>query len=538
MPQNSVAGITTVPSPVGGVDFYSNLFGMPPENAIRLTNWWPDVYGCTHRLGYVVWSDAMPAQVQSLFAYRTRTNQSFLYAIAGGKLYDITSKDTVSPPPARTAKVSGLVTSIWQGAPFSNASGTHTILVSGQDNPIWIHQTAPPAVVFDRITFGTGAGQISGFDPKNAVDITIHQRRVWMVEKNTTYGWFNSQPDLITGTYSLFDFGPLLKRGGYLQSLATWTVDDGDGSDDMLVAFGSEGDVVVYKGVNPGANPITNPGEWTLQGVYYAGSLLKGNRFHTKVSGDLKFLTQQGLVGMNDMLTSSRVVAPQNNVEANPVQQFLAEQASTYGFLDGWDFKFVPAINMLIINIPSVVDGGALQVCENVVNSKWTTFLGLDASCWCADYGGVPFFGSGTQVCQGWTGHTDKVTINAPAGVPITAIVQQAYNYFGTPANNKRVGIYRPNFLTDRSVVFKSFISYDFGFRFPTVQALTPISQFSSWDSAIWDAAIWTGGLHAQKQWVSAEGCGFAGSLSMASRSDGEVVWPNTDMTVSSGGIL
>ena len=83
--------------------------------------------------------------------------------------------------------------------------------------------------------------------------------------------------------------GPLFKRGGYLQSLATWTVDDGDGSNDLLVAFGSEGDVAVYGGTD-----VDTADAWTLQGVYYAGAPIAGHRFHCKVNGDLKFLTDEG----------------------------------------------------------------------------------------------------------------------------------------------------------------------------------------------------------------------------------------------------
>jgi hypothetical protein len=528
------AGIVTVPSATGGVDFLSSLFGMPAENAIRLTNWWPEVYGCTHRKGYREWTVGLPATVGSLYSFHSRTGQSLMYAFSGDGMYDVTARDTASTHAVGTPVVTGLSTSIWQATMFANSGGTHKVFVSGQDNPIWLHQTAPPAVVYDRLTAGDGIapGTISGFNPAAAIDVTIHQKRLWFVEKDTTYGWY-LPTEQVYGVASKFDFGPLFKRGGFLQSLATWTVGDGESTDDLLVAFSSEGDVVVYQGIDP--NSIDT---WGLKGVYYAGRPIAGHRFHCKVSGDLKFMTTQGLISMNTMFTSNQSVGPQESVEARPVQQFLAEQANLYGFLQGWDVKFVPSINMLIINIPSVTVDGSLQMVENTVNSKWSTFLGLDATCWLVDYQEVPFFGSGTRVLQGWTGNTDNVTLADNAGVPITALVQQAYNYFGTPANNKQVGLYRPNFLTNRSVAWKSMIAYDFLFHIPTVNTNPSATGTPRWDVAIWDAAYWTGGLHAQKQWASAEGVGFAGSLAMATKSDGEVVWVNTDYTVSSGGIL
>jgi hypothetical protein len=410
------------------------------------------------------------------------------------------------------------------------------VFVSGQDNPIWVHQPVPPAAVYDRLVAGNGTdpGTISGVDPKNWIDVTIHQKRLWFVEKDTTLGWYNSDADSIYGVYKSYDFGPLFKRGGYLQSLATWTVGGGEGTTDALVAFGSEGDVVVYAGTD-----VDTEGAWALKGVFYAGAPIAGHRFHTKVSGDLKFMTQQGLISMNGMFTSNATTGPQSSVEAQNVQSFLAENTSLYGALPGWDVKFIPAFNMLLINIPSVTLEGSLQVAENTVNSQWTTFLGIGATSWVVDYQDVPFFGTPDgKVMQGWTGNTDNVSIDDTAGIPITALVQQAYNYFGTPANNKQVGLYRPNFLTSRSVAWKAVIVYDFSFTIPPVNTQPPILGNPRWDDAIWDAAYWTGGLHAQKQWASAEGCGFAGSLAMTTRSDGEVVWVNTDVTVSAGGIL
>ena len=545
------AGITTVPSPMGGVNFYDSLFGMPPEDAISLINWWPEVYGCSHRKGYVHWAAGIgDTVVGSLYTYHTSHGESMLFAFTGtdpdAAMYDVTSKDTASPPDARTPVVTGLSTSIWQATMFATSGGTQKVFVSGQDQPIWLHQTAPPLVIYDRLSSGDGivAGTIAGDtttvpptpnpNVNSFVDVTIHQRRMWFVEKDSTRGWYLPN-DSVWGLARFFDFGPLFKRGGYLQSLATWTVDDGDGSNDLLVAFGSEGDVAVYGGTD-----VDTADAWTLQGVYYAGAPIAGHRFHCKVNGDLKFLTQKGIVSMNNMLTSSRVTSPATTVDTQKVQRFLAEQAGLFGFLEGWDVKYIAAINMVLINIPGLTLEGDVQVALNVVNGKFTLFRGMDISCICPDYQDIFFFGNSQgHILQGWTGNADHVnSISDPAGYPITAVVQQAYNYFGTPANNKQVGLFRPNFLTDRSVVWKGNIVYDFSFFAPVVQQNPLQSPLPRWDQAIWDAAYWSGGLHAQKQWASASGYGFAGSLCMASRSDGEVLWVNTDFTIRSGGIL
>src|SRR5215468_7225001 len=92
----NTAEITTVPSAVGGVDFYSSLFEMPPENAVRMVNWWPEVYGCRHRLGFREWTTGLPAEVGSLFAYHSREGADKLYAFSGSGMYDVTARDTVA----------------------------------------------------------------------------------------------------------------------------------------------------------------------------------------------------------------------------------------------------------------------------------------------------------------------------------------------------------------------------------------------------------------------------------------------------------
>ena len=213
------AGITTVPAAIGGVDYYSPLFGMPPENAIRLVNWWVEVYGCTHRRGYREWQRDLPGPVGSLYAYHTRSGQDMLYAFAGDGMFDVTSQTTVDPPPAQVPVVTGLSTAIWQATMFANSAGTHKVFVDGIDDPIWLHQTAPPAVEYGRLIAGDGttAGTISGFNPKDAIDVNIHQTRLWFVEKDTTFGWY-LPVDQVWGVASKFDFGPLMKRGGFLQS--------------------------------------------------------------------------------------------------------------------------------------------------------------------------------------------------------------------------------------------------------------------------------------------------------------------------------
>ena len=106
-------------------------------------------------------------------------------------------------------------------------------------------------------------------------------------------------PDQITGEATLFDFGALWVRGGYLNQIITWTIDDGNGADDHLAAISSEGEVAIYQGIDP-----SDAEKWALQGVYYAGAPV-GRRSACRYGGDIAILTQFGLVILSNLLKST-----------------------------------------------------------------------------------------------------------------------------------------------------------------------------------------------------------------------------------------
>lgn len=518
------ASVNTVTAPVAGLDAYNSLAGMPENAAIALVNWFPQAYGLYMRRGYTEHVIGLGGSVKTLATYnRAATGGSALIAWANGNMYDATTAGV------GTSLLSGLVSDIWQTTSFANSAGTHLVAFDGVDDGIWLH-----GVTVDRLIAGDGIanGTWSGVDPKNLIDVTIHQRRIWAVQKDTTYGWY-LPPDQVYGVASKFDFGPLFRHGGYLQTIATWTVDDGDGADDMLVAVSSTGDVAVYKGIDP-----SNASTWALTGVYYMGAPVSGRRFATKVGGDIKFITQQGIVSLNDMLTSTKTTQAQTNIESRPIQQPLSEAASALGTLEGWQCYFCAPLNMLMVNIPSITSEGNIQFVENVVNGAWCEFNGYNARSF-VTYQDLPFFGGPDGIIyKGWFGHSDNVTLAGGAGNPVVATVQQAYSYFGTPAVNKQIGMYRPNFLVAADAIYGSEIAYDFTFQTPNFGFAVPGSPEARWNSAIWDVARWVGTLKAQREWSQAQGMGVAASLCMICQSNAEALWISTDYTYITGGPL
>jgi hypothetical protein len=441
-------------------------------------------------------------------------------------MYDVTSVGTVGAP-----LVAGLTNAIWETSNFANAAGSHLIALNGLDDAILYNDAGVARLIAgDGIVPNTWAG----IDPKICVSPVVHQHRLWVVEKDTANGWFLEVNDAIWGTFEKYDFGPLFNRGGFLQFLSTWTLDDGSGATDHLIAVSSRGEAVVYEGIDP-----TDPDNWKLTGVFYIGAPMAGRRCHSKAGGDQYILTQQGVVSMSTTLTSTKVAEAENKLTSNKIQFLISALTSQYSTLFGWDLKYFPKDNMLIVNVPSITVGGNIQLAANQIIGAWTEFRDIDAVCW-GTFGSSPMFGDyNGRVLAFGVGTVDNVSLNGTGGFGIIASVMQAYSYMGSGATQKQVGMYRQTFIVNAPITISSMILYDFDTQDLTTPTAPPKNYSSLWNYGLWGTAIWGGGDAVQKRWFQAVGMGVAASLRMVTQTECEVLWVSTDYSILKGqGIL
>jgi|KBSMisStaDraftv2_1062788.scaffolds.fasta_scaffold05331_7 hypothetical protein len=520
-----VANISTVPSPIGGLNAYDNLAAMPPTDALRLANVVPQPFGCTVRKGYQLHASGLGGPVESLTTWVSFAGARKIFGFAGANMYDVTT-----PGPVGAALVTGLGNAFWQHIGYANAAGTFTLMFNGADNPI-VYKASGVA----RLTLGDGVvtDTWKNVNPASIIQATVHQRRVWGVETNSTKGWY-LPPDSYYGIAASFNFGPWFKRGGYLAALATWTVDAGGGSDDYLVAISSNGEAAVYAGLDP-----SNTSTWRIIGVFFVGAPPRGRRFVTNVAGDLYILTLTGVVSMATVVTSTQVNVNANNTYSKKIAFLLSDLLNTLKDFEGWEIEFFPALNFLYINVPTVYAGGNGQLVANHITTAWCTFSGMDARCWLrADDN--PFFGDPDgNVQRSWIHDKDGIALDGTGGTNILSSVQQAYSTFQKPASQKQIGLYRPNFLGTRRIMFNSSVLYDYNQRQPPQADGSVIpTPFAHWDEGLWHVSLWSGGLNVQRDWRSAEGMGTAASLALALSTDSESTWVSTDYTMRSGGPL
>lgn len=524
-PVKAVNGVTSVPAPIGGINAYDSLAAMSETDAVILQNWWPQPYGCTVRKGYLEWATGMPSAVETIATWADVTGEQKLFAWSGLGIYDITT-----PGPVGAPLTAGLTNAIWDTVTLSNAAGNNLIALNGFDDGIIYNAGGADVIVAgDGIAPNTWAG----IDPRVAVSPIVHQHRLWVVEKDTTNGWF-LPPDALQGTFLKYNFGPLFGRGGFLQFLATWTVDDGSGATDHLLAVSSRGEVAVYEGTDPEDDQA-----WLLSGVYFIGAPTAGRRAHTKAGGDHVILTQQGIVSMAAVLVSTRVTQREDLFVTKKIQFLISELTSSYSTLFGWDLKYFAKDNMLILNVPSVTAGGNIQLAANQITGAWTEFLGMDSVCWAA-FGSSPFFGGyDGRVFAAWAGNIDGVKLDGTGGKGVISSVMQAYSYLGQLATQKQVGMYRPTFIVNAPITLSTSILYDFSTK-DLPAPTSPAKNYSAlWNYGLWGTAVWGGGDSVQKRWIQAEGMGVAAALRMVTQTEAEVLWVSTDYSLIGGtGIL
>lgn len=513
---------TTIQAPIGGLNGYDSIANMPIQDAVLMKNMYPQPYGALVRKGYQEWVTNITGTVESLLTWSGASGVDKMWAMStNGTMYDVsTSTTTPSVQP-----ITGLSNARWQFVNFANSAGTHLIAFNGADDGIWYNGSSVQRLVAGN---GTDNGTWANVDPQDLIHCIVHQKRVWAVEKNSTYGWY-LPVNSVFGVAASFDFGPLFVRGGYLMALATWTLDDGNGADDHLAAISSEGEVAIYAGTDP-----NDPTAWTLQGVYVVGNPV-GRRCFTKLAGDLIIITNQGVVALSEALISTKVNESPYNNYSTKVQQILSDLTTTYGSNFGWEpFVYSPN-NMLILNVPGSTDVD--QVVTNTILRSWCTFQGYDTTCF-GMLGNTLFFGSDTKVYRAWYGNADNVLQDGSGGSAIVADVIQAFNYFETPGQQKHPKMFRPTFVTDGPYELQAIPLFDFDLNTQPQNAASPPPSAAIWDTGLWDTAVWGGSQVVYRFWIQSRGIGMAVTLRLKISTLYNTYWVSTDWLVESGGVL
>jgi hypothetical protein len=408
-------------------------------------------------------------------------------------------------------------------------NGTYNIIRISATEFSYIMASFPVTGATTVGTYSTQQGSytinyaITGVNSNKFVHVNLFKNRLYFTEEGSMRVWY-LPVDSIAGEAQQLDFGGIARNGGYIQGMATWTIDAGQGADDYAVFVTNMGEVIVYNGTDPNSADT-----WALKGVWQLGFVFARRCFY-KFAGDILLLTQDGLVPLASALQSSRL-DPRVNL-TDKIYYAISQAASLYGNNFGWQINYYASQNMLIINVP--INAGVQQFVMNTISKAWANFSNISSQCWELSNDQM-YFGSAGFVGHFWNAYSDN-------GNNINAEIQQAYSYFDARGQLKRFTMIRPIFQTDNGipgVLVGINVDFDTQNNLGTVSFNAQNAQIGSWDNAIWDESQWGGTLSITKSWQGVTGIGYSGGVAMKIASQGiDVHWASTDYVMERGGVL
>lgn len=482
MPSTSIA----IPAPTGGWNARDALDLMEASDAIRMENIFPETTSVNLRRGFRIHTPQSVAMgsgaVQTLHEYAPASGNRQLLAATNNKWWNCT---TYNADGTDITNATAITVNKWQCINFRASGTSYMIAVNGTDQPrLWDGTTMTDATYTD-------AGLS---DDANLIHVTSHKGRVYLVEKDTTKVWYVETAGAATGAVDAFDVGTILKRGGYVQSTASWSRDGGNGTEDLFAIISSMGEVLLYSGSYPAGT------DWALVSRFLLPSPL-GRRSAFQMDADLCIITQQGVIPMSQVLSGGDITQTYQRLTDKISNAFNAV-ARDYGSNFGWEACIYPKGHMLVVNVPIVENSETNQYVMNLLTGAWCKFRGMTANCWALLNDSLYFAGTGGRVYQADYGTSDN-----SAAIPFK--LKTAFNYCEDREHTKLFGMARPIVTGSEGMSFTFNVDVDFDNRVIDDTATIASTSTSEWDVAEWDVASWGGGDDVvSRSWYSVNGLG------------------------------
>lgn len=508
-----------IPAPVLGLNARDAVSAMQPLYALKMDNYYPLGSSVVLRNGYEKYLTLGTAGsgIQALVAYKKPNNNKML-AVYNKKIYNVSATSE-----GEEYESIALTDDNCQTVQYKD----YLYFMNGADTPIAYYVDSNSEEHIDNW----------GFSGTNLTDTRIiagavSKERLWFVEKDTLTVWFGGAGN-ISGTLKSFDLSQVAKCGGSLVAVANWTLDGGQGIDDLTVFITSEGEVLIYAGTNP-----EDPDDWGIKGSYRIAKPI-GYNCTMKYQGDIVIITEDGYMPLGKMLSVSNS-GETNYVFSDVIRELVLSRTAINKSKRGWQSVIFSKKGFALFNVPN-----ASQFEQHVINvntGAWCRWTINRAHCWCV-YENELYYGGDDAVFKFNDGYSDD-------GNTIEGTIEQAYNNFGTPVL-KKINLLNPR--TKCSAKYQLVIYTNTDFKSRNVNYMTSVGNVSGslWKVAMWsnvsigaDAGYkWGNNYDANilnSQWVASSAIGSSISIVFKTKTSGnKIEWYDTAMRYELGsGIL
>lgn len=535
------------PPPVRGLNTIDPLALMQPTDAIEMDNLISSDSGLALRQGWYEYATNIGGNslhtVRTVLSFDDSTisslasplSQSELFATTDNGIFLIEGGGDMTAVAAEIALSGSQYAGMLYSTQFAAGGGNYLISCSETDGAFFYD-----GVIWKKYVFTTGsagAGQISGIDPGNFVQVVAFKKRLGFVERNSGRAWF-LPVNSFSGAALPFDFGPLFVHGGSLLALINWTQDAGQGTDDYLVALSSAGDVAVYKGNDP-----TSANDWACAGVWYIGTPPVGRRCFTTSGGNIYIVTEFGIIpiaqivqgGLDNVLTAST----DQTKQLRKIQEQLRRDFQFNAAAAGWELLYFPNQALLQLARPAVSVTEHSQYVFHMHTLAWSRILDIPADTFYyrlgETYGGT----ADGRVLRVYDGASDRMKIDSTGAQEVRARLTPAFDYFDSPPATKRALMIRANFQAAQKPAYAVAMNVDLFINSNPNWPVSLTTGGSLWDRDYWDTrAVWGGGVGSWADWRSVRAMGKALSPTIFIASQQQVILSSLSYMIQAGGPL
>lgn len=501
-PQQPQYTAYSFPGPSLGWVSDQNLAMSQPAAAYMLDNIFPTATGGVLRRGCEEYNDlgAEPeydgGPVRSMFAYESGSIGRLFASVDGG-IFETTSKGTITLEHALTDGYCAT-------AQYTSTDGTRYVRgVNGVDD----------AWVYDGATFDTTPALTFAppFEAKTSSDLNftwVYKNRFFFLDKDDPVAWYLPVGQ-IGGELEPFDLGGVFKLGGGLVFGGAWSIEAGDGLNQMCIFATDKGEIAVYAGANPG-----DANDWQLVGVYSVGKPKGPNAFEYR-GGDLAIATDNGLVVLSNALQKDPTQIALSAL-SSPIENEW-RQLSRLRPVDGWNVKVWSSGQMLAVTVPTGSQQDKIWLIANARTNRWARFTGWDATC-IAVFNDRLFFGSvDGKVYEAMVGGND-------AGLPYTGVYVPVFDQMGA-VGRKDVHMVRCVMRSAPQTVEKLGVHADYNPISLTPPDTSPTLPTGQWGGPAWGQIVWGSPevYKPQSRWRNKSGGGEAVTISHQVTSAGAV---------------
>jgi hypothetical protein len=511
----------TLAAPTRGISQSENDAFMTPGGAVVQDNWLPTLRGVKLRGGTALHCDlhgghgwdvatwdtsrwdtaptvdpATRKPVVSMFEYINGASVHQMFAGQPTMLYDVSL-------PAAVLVKSGQSDGNYSATQLANASGEHLIAVNDSGDPP-LHYDGTTWEVFNasQITGPAGSGVETGL---GLTQVWTYQGRMFFIQGGTLNAYFLNVGEY-KGVLQQIPLGGSAAKGGALLFGATWSLDTGSGTDDKCVFVTTEGELLVFSGINPA--DATVAGNWAQQGRYAIGRPL-GKNAHMLIGGDLLIATVDGIVPVSQAINKDAGTLDLA-LPTRPIRSMWRSEVAAKSDRP-WTMKRWDIFGGVFVTWPGGLPGNRYCALMNNATMAWCRLVGYDALCFAAM--GDDFF-YGTQdgtIVQCERGGTDQ-------GAPYVATLVGGWELFQAPSAEIVWRQARAVFAAAARQPFQPQLNatVDYVVVIPPPPLAGPDPGVADvWDQGLWDAARFDQATPARPplrntMWVSIGKTGFA----------------------------